>query len=351
MATLAILGFGGVAVGGLAYLQSVLDRPLPFAGTSPSGTPASTTPSSPEATTPSTPMIESSPRPERKGTLVIHGTGDVNVDPSYIPAFQQQGYEWAWSGLNGLFKKDDLTVINLECPITDVGAIDPKEFNFRCDPEALPSMRKAGIEVANQGNNHAQDFSTEGMLDSRKNLLKAGIAPVGTGKNAAQAEEPALFEENGWTIAVVGFGGVVPSSTWIATKDHPGMANGDSIPLMVRTVKKAAKKADLVIVTIHWGTELHTLPDADDIVRAHAMVDAGADIIFGGHSHRLQPMDVYKGAPIFWSLGNFVWPAHSYDGSVTAVAEVVVKPNGKMKGSLLPAFIVSDGHPELKKQA
>ena len=115
-------------------------------------------------------------------------------------------------------------------------------------------------------------------------------------------------------------------------------------------MKAAAKQADLVIVTIHWGTELHTTPDQDDVVRAHAMIDAGADIIFGGHSHRLQPLDTYKGAPIFWSLGNFVWPAFSAEGATTAVAEVVVKPNGKMKARLLPAYIVADGHPELRKR-
>jgi poly-gamma-glutamate synthesis protein (capsule biosynthesis protein) len=75
------------------------------------------------------------------------------------------------------------------------------------------------------------------------------------------------------------------------------------------------------------------------------MIDAGADAIFGHHSHRLQPMGRYKGRPIFWSLGNFVWPNFSVEGSTTAVAEVTVKPNGKVTGRLIPAYIESDGHP------
>src|SRR5918996_654992 len=68
-----------------------------------------------------------------KGRLVIHGTGDVNVDPSYIPALAANGYGYAWTGLDGLFRRDDLTVINLECAVSDLGTPVPKEFNFRGD--------------------------------------------------------------------------------------------------------------------------------------------------------------------------------------------------------------------------
>jgi len=74
------------------------------------------------------------------------------------------------------------------------------------------------------------------------------------------------------------------------------------------------------------------------------MIDAGADVIFGHHAHRLQPMDTYRGRPIFYGLGNFVWPSLSVEGSTTAVARVIVRPNGNITGRLLPARIVSDGH-------
>jgi capsule synthesis protein PGA_cap len=76
--------------------------------------------------------------------LVIHVTGDVTLDPSYIPAFRSNGYGWAWSVLGGLFEHDDLTMINLECPATTVIAPVPKEFDFRCDPAALPGAEHAG---------------------------------------------------------------------------------------------------------------------------------------------------------------------------------------------------------------
>jgi hypothetical protein len=311
-------------------------------GTLARNTPAATTPASPSPT----PTPTTSPTPER-GTLVIHGTGDVNLDSDYVRTLDTQGYGYAWSGLKGLFKRDHLTVVNLECPVTTIGTPVPKEFVFRAEPAALAPMRNAGVEVANLGNNHAGDYGPAALLDSRKNLLRNDIQPVGVGKDEDQAHEPAILELDGWTVAVLGFGGVVPTPDWIAGPSHPGMADGDDIASMVRAVKAADELADLVIVTIHWGVELDTEPRPEDVERAFAMIDAGADAIFGHHSHRLQPMGRYKGRPIFWSLGNFVWPSFSIAGATTAVAEVTVTPKGKVTGRLLPAYIETSGHPVL----
>lgn len=120
---------------------------------------------------------------------MIHGTGDVSLDPSYIPAFGSNGYGWAWTGLDGLFRKDDLTVINLECPATDISAPVPKQFNFRCDPAALGIARRYGVDVANQSNNHAYDQGPDGLVDSVRQIRKAGLEPVGAGVDQSAASE------------------------------------------------------------------------------------------------------------------------------------------------------------------
>ena len=312
---------------------------------SPTASPAGPTSTSPPPTT--TPSATREPTAQR-GRLVIHGTGDVNVDPDYIPTFRTHGYGYAWSGLGGLFQRDDLTVINLECAVSNLGGPSPKEFTFRGDPAALPVMRDAGVEVANLGNNHSRDFGPEALIDTRKNLLANDIAPVGAGKDVREANQPAVLTIKGWKVAVVGFGGVVPAGDWLATETNPGMADGDDIPSMVAAVRAAESVADLVVVVIHWGVELDTTPRPEDVERAHAMIDAGADIIFGHHSHRLNPMGTYRDRPIFWSLGNFVWPNFSVEGSTTAVAEVVVEPDGSTSGRLIPAFIEAPGHPVLR---
>jgi poly-gamma-glutamate capsule biosynthesis protein CapA/YwtB (metallophosphatase superfamily) len=300
-----------------------------------------------DRTTPSPQPSAGPPAPPRK-KIVIHGAGDVSLDPGYISTYAANGYGYAWSGLGGLFRRDDLTVVNVECPVTDEGSQLSKEFSFHGTPAALPAMRDAGIEVGSLANNHAYDRGPEGVVDSRRNLEDAGIAAVGAGKDQAQALQPAMFRTGGWTIAVLGFDEVLDPLDEVAGPHKPGTAAGHDFSLMVRAVKDAAARADLVVVMIHWGVELDTQPRAYQVSEGHRLIDAGADMIFGAHSHRLQPMSVYQGRPIFWSLGNFVWPNFSSAGSTTAVAQVTVTPKGEVVGKLLPAYITSSGHPELR---
>lgn len=313
---------------GVAPVTTVAASPAPSSTIPPTAAPSTTTSTEPP-----------------RGTLVVSGVGDTNLDPDYIPALRREGYEHAFSGLQNIFLEDDLTVVNFECAASEKGAPLAKSFTFNCDLAALPVMRNAGVEVANIGNNHAGDWGEEALVDTRANLIAAGIAPVGAGVDAAEAHEPALFSINGWTVAVLGFGGVVPSSGWIATADSPGMADGDTIESMVQAVQAAAEIADLVIVTIHWGAELDLEPQPGDVERAHAMIDAGADAIFGHHSHRLQPLEFYDGKPIAWSLGNFVWPRLSRAGATSAIAQVIIEPDGSIDACLIPVIIESSGHP------
>jgi poly-gamma-glutamate synthesis protein (capsule biosynthesis protein) len=120
---------------------------------------------------------------------------------------------------------------------------------------------------------------------------------------------------------------------------------------MVEAVEAASDVADLVVVTVHWGMELDTTPRQDDIERAHAMIAAGADIIFGHHPHRMQPLEMIDQAAVFWSLGNFVWPHNSVASATTAVARAVVAPDGTIEACLIPAYIETHGRPVLTGEA
>ncbi|HJR92604.1 MAG TPA: CapA family protein [Acidimicrobiia bacterium] len=338
----------GFLLGAAAFAVAFEPQAAVVAGETTRPTAAMTVPST-TSTVPSTttrPPSTTTTDPPR-GRLVIHGVGDVNTDVSYIPALAENGHAYAWEGLDGLFLEDDLTVINLECAPSDLGVALDKTFIFRCDLDSLPVMAAAGIEVANLGNNHSGDYGKEALVDGRAQVGAAGIQPVGAGKDAAEASKPAVVEVNGWKVAVVGFGGVYPSLDWFATDDRPGMADGDTVETMVAAVRAADEVADLVVVTIHWGVELEMEPTDADRRAAEAMIQAGADVIFGHHAHRLQRLEVVDGAPVAWNLGNFVWPNFSVPGSTTAVARVEVAPDGEMTACLLPAFISAPGRPEL----
>lgn len=287
----------------------------------------------------------------KKQTLVIRAAGDTSLDPVWIPTLRSQGWDYAWSGLKGIFETDDLSIVNLECPVATPGTgskVD-KQFNFMCDPRGLPAMRRAGVEVASLANNHAYDYGSEALLASVKNLTDARITPIGAGEDADAAEEPAIFNIKGWKIAVLPWDYVVdPWPTAVAAPGHPGTAFGHDFNAVVKAVKRVDRKVDLTVVQTHWGVELETRPNAAQVPLGHRLVDAGADVIFGGHSHRMQPLEIYRGKPIFWSLGNFVWPAQSVESATSGVAEVTVKPNGTIKAKLLPAYISAPGRPELR---
>jgi poly-gamma-glutamate capsule biosynthesis protein CapA/YwtB (metallophosphatase superfamily) len=282
-----------------------------------------------------------------RGTLVIHATGDASLDPSQIAAFRTYGYDWAWSGLGGLFNHDDLTMVNLECPTTDIVDPEPKAFTFRCDPQALPAARRAGVDVMSQANNHAYDQGPAGVVDSVDTIRAAGLTSVGAGADEAAALRAARFEINGWTVAVVGIDQVLDPLDQVAGPTKPGTAAGHDFRLALRAVRDAAASSDLVFVMIHWGVELEARPRAYQVRQAHRMIDIGADVIFGSHPHVLQPMETYRGRPIFYSLGNLVWPRVDPATSATAIAEIVVTPDGTIKARLLPVEIVSSGHPVL----
>ncbi len=334
---LASCGYGAAAV------ETV---PPPTSSVAPTTTSSTTTTTTTTVTTTTSTSTTTTTLPPN-GELIIHGTGDVSLDPSYVWTFNDKGYHWAWSGLQGIFW-DSIAVVNLECPVTNGGIPLDKEFVFKCDPEALDEMAFAGVDVANQANNHLLDWGRDALLESITHLKEAGIGSVGSGATAAEAYAPHVIERSGWTVAVLGFGGVVPSGTWLATDDRPGMANGDDTSVMVEAVAAAAQLADFVVVTVHWGMELDTSPRADDIERAKAMIDAGADVIFGHHQHRLGPMSWYAGKPIFWGLGNFVWPRLSLASADTAVAEVRISPDGEIVDAcMIPATITHSGHPVL----
>lgn len=271
----------------------------------------------------------------------------MNLDPDYISALGANGYDYAWAGLDGIFLEDDLSVVNLECAPTDIVAPENKAFVFRCPTESLGSLVSAGVEVANLANNHGGDHGMDAWLDGKANLAGVGVAPVGVGRNASEAGEPAIFDIQGWKVAVLGMGGVKPHAGWLATEDGVGMLDGDDIPTMVDAVERAAAVADVVVVTIHWGTELDTTPRQEDLERARAMIEAGADVIFGHHAHRLQPFEMVEGAAVFWGLGNFVWPNFSHAGSTTAVARAIIHADGTVEGCLIPAFIEKAGQPVL----
>ncbi len=345
---LGLFVFGAVDVG------TADPRPAEPATALPTTTrnPPTTVPPSPIEAAPSdvpasiAPSDAETPEPVRRA-LTVHAVGDVVFDPDYIVDFRTIGYGAAFDGLDGLFKTDDLTIVNLECSPSMLGAPLDKQFVFRCPPSALAAARAEGVEVANLANNHSQDFGQLAMLDGLLHAHLAGLRPVGVGIDVHSATTPQIIDVGGWRIAVLGMGGVVPGEAWLAGEGAPGMASGDDIDQMTTAVRAASENADFVFVTIHWGIEGESEPRDDDRARAQAMIEAGADAVFGHHPHRLGALELIGDVPVFWTLGNFIWPRLSDASATTGVARLEISAEGEITACLLPAFITRNGQPEL----
>ena len=228
-------------------------------------------------------------------------TGDLNFAHAFERAIQKKTFD-----VFGNWKKNikyDCMVVNLENAVTrSIDSVD-KEYVFKMRPELLYQLVDAGINMVNCANNHSADFGFEGILETIRHLDSAGIRHIGIGRNFSEAREPVIYEKNGIRTAWIGYGGV---KDFIATRYQPG-TNSRNEKYILRDIKKTRPIVDWIIVVLHWGEELETEPDINQIEMAHRIIDSGADMIIGHHPHVLQGIERYHGKVIAYSLGNFVF--------------------------------------------
>ncbi|WP_339321581.1 CapA family protein [Paenibacillus sp. FSL W8-0194] len=264
-------------------------------------------------------------------SVTIHFVGDMIFSGKVETLLEKKGYSYPFAYLGDMFKKDDLTLGNLETPVTTggVGAKN-KQFVFKSSPKALEALRAAGMDAVNLGNNHILDQGEVGLLDTIKYLDQSGIQYVGAGKNADRAYQPVYFNRGGMTIAVIGASRVYPETNWAAGANKPGVASAyDKASRVIASITEARKKADLVIVMVHWGIERALTPNDIQKKLGHDFVDAGADLIIGGHPHVLQGLEQYKGKWIAYSTGNFIFTKSSTPSTwKTAVFQARCKTSG-----------------------
>ncbi|MDR9857421.1 CapA family protein [Paenibacillus sp. VCA1] len=264
-------------------------------------------------------------------SVTIQFVGDMIFSGKVETLLEKNGYSYPFHYLGDMFKKDDLTLGNLETPVTTGGvSAQNKQFVFKSSPQALEALRAAGMDVVNLGNNHILDQGEVGLLDTINYLDQSGIQYVGAGKDADRAYKPVYFERGGMKIAVIGASRVYPETNWAAGTNKPGVASAyDKASRVIATIGEARKKADLVIVMVHWGIERALTPNDIQKKLGHDFIDAGADLIIGGHPHVLQGLEQYKGKWIAYSTGNFIFTKSGTPSTwKTAVFQATCKKSG-----------------------
>lgn len=194
------------------------------------------------------------------------------------------GIDSVFANVKSIFQADDLTVANLECTLTNSTNYSSKKYIIRGKPSYASMLKRVGIDMVNLSNNHSYDCGSGGLSDTKSNLAKAGVAY--TAYNGATSK----------TVKGVKIG---------FTSHLVGTTSVDKIKSSVASAKKSNK---IVVAIFHWGTSTewtYAVSNQEKTI-AHAAIDAGADIVIGGHKHLVSGIEVYKGKHIVYDLGNFV---------------------------------------------
>jgi poly-gamma-glutamate capsule biosynthesis protein CapA/YwtB (metallophosphatase superfamily) len=242
-----------------------------------------------------------------KGTFKIYFVGDLLLDRGVREQINKHGIAAILAHVQPAFSKADAVVANLECPVTKLHAPINKKFIFRGEPEWLPELKKCGITHLVMANNHSNDQGRDGMKDTYKNLVSNGLIPAGYGATQDEACKPVILEKNGVKVAL--FSSVLLTlENWAFLPDSAGccQASVEELKTRISDFKKSHNDYK-IIVMLHWGAEFHETPLPSQQQEAEGLVDAGADAIIGCHPHVIQSYKTYKGKPIFYSIGNFVF--------------------------------------------
>ena len=198
-------------------------------------------------------------------------------------------YDYPFANVKTWFENDDFTMVNLEGPLTDHGRPSGQIYSFRGPTSNVKILTENSIEAVSFANNHVYDYGPEGYASTVSVLEENGITYV------EQNSSTVVTLEGGLTVGIYGT-----------------VYNTDDEEATVEAIKELREQADLVIYAPHWGTENAYDATKQQKELGHAVIEAGADIVFGCHPHVLQPIEEYQDGVIYYSLGNFCFGGNLY---------------------------------------
>jgi len=243
-------------------------------------------------------------------TITIAAVGDIMLGHRAEPYLVREGPGYPFRGVLPVLQQAQLVVGNLESPISSRGtAVENKKFTLRVGPSAVAALKSAGIRVVTLANNHTMDYGPLALQDTLTVLGENDILTSGAGMNLEDARAPAFIKVGGLTLAFLSYSLTFPIEFY-ASAGRPGTAPGFR-EFVKKDIQQVRPRADLVVVSFHWGAELMTTAkDYQRELGRHA-IDWGADLVLGHHPHILQELELYRGHLIAYSLGNFVFGSES----------------------------------------
>jgi poly-gamma-glutamate capsule biosynthesis protein CapA/YwtB (metallophosphatase superfamily) len=270
------------------------------------------------------------------GQTRIAFLGDFLPAGSADPVISSHGYEHLFNGVRPILFDVDAVTLNLETPLSTRGkAVKGKTYTFRGSPKTAQALAGEKVKAVWLANNHILDFGVDALYDTIEHLERAGIAHAGAGRNVGQAAAPAVLEFGGLKVSFLAFSNTFPDRYW-ARNNRPGTFFGAPDPVARAVDRTIQTKGKPVVASFHWGAELMTEPKEYQVDLAHLAIDSGAALVVGHHPHVPQPIDVYRGVPILYSLGNFSFGSYSKRSRVGLMAIARFEEDGRC--SLLEVY-------------
>lgn len=273
--------------------------------------------------------------------ITLIAGGDVLPHRRVKASARTFGWTTTFAGIQPLVAEADIAFANLESPVAPDHHKGIHGEVFNAPASLVDGLAAAGFDVLSMANNHVWDQGTDGMLETHGRVLKAGMSPVGAGPTCAAAREPVVREVNGVKVAFLALVDLL-NADLRTTEDAPCvfvpgppcvedcLPDRDALffradPEQLRAaVHDARSRADLVVVSFHWGNEYRTSPLPEYRELASILVGAGADVVLGHHPHVLQPIERVEAGGrsgiVAYSLGNLVSDmGRTYDPAVHPV--------------------------------
>ena len=293
------------------------------------------------------------------GVALIAAAGDTTLGYNLQAHFEEQSaaglprdllFPMYFSGVKPILDWADLTLVNLECPFTERGEPIPKNFNFRARRELVEILREGKVGAVTLANNHLMDYGATGVEDTIATLDGAGIKHFGAGATLAAARSPLVVERRGVRLGFLGYyyqdaRDMLEPAALYATDHSAGVAGCYTDLACMRSMLEAdvaalLPRVDAVIPFFHWGHEGSYEVRDYQVELAHHSVDLGCRAVLGSHPHRFQGVEIYREAPIFYSLGNFVFGGNKDpQDKLSAIARLRVPRSGAIEAELIPVQI------------
>jgi hypothetical protein len=244
-------------------------------------------------------MIASGDDPE----FSFIGGGDVMLGGRARQTVEEFGIDYPLAAVQPLLALSPIVMANLEGPFAAEARRVDRQFSYRVKPGLAAALPRAGVNVVTLANNHLVDCDREGVTETMDTLHEVGVAVVGAGATRLAAHAPVIMESRGHHVGILAY---YWNRRCAATSNLPGSAM-DPPEALEHDIRSLRAVVDRIVVMFHWGIPYDRIPSAEDRAKARFAIECGADVVIGHHPHVLQPFEVYKGRPIFYSVGNFAF--------------------------------------------